>query len=66
MRRTLAATVGGLVAAVALVAPGIAQAAEPPSEVRVIPAPSYPVYPTDQIAFAGETGFLHQRAANRP
>ncbi|GAB2618008.1 hypothetical protein Aab01nite_31590 [Paractinoplanes abujensis] len=66
MRRTLAATVGGLVAAVGLVAPGIAQAAEPPSEVRVIPAPSYPVYPTDRIAFAGETGFLHQRAANRP
>ena len=67
MKRAIATAVGGVVAAAGLSLPGVAQAATAPTEVRVIPAPtSAATFGTDFPVFAGETGFLHRRAASAP
>ncbi|MBM2617916.1 VCBS repeat-containing protein [Actinoplanes sp. LDG1-06] len=66
MKKTLTAALGGLLIATGVAVPGVAVAATAPSEVRVVPAPAYPTYPTETLAHAGDTGFLHRRASDTP
>ncbi|XVU25670.1 FG-GAP repeat domain-containing protein [Actinoplanes sp. CA-054009] len=69
-RRTLAAMVGGALAAAAGTSvPAAAMAAFTPHEVAVVPAvKTPPAQPdlSDLVAFAGKTGVLHQRTSKSP
>ncbi|MBM2617914.1 VCBS repeat-containing protein [Actinoplanes sp. LDG1-06] len=60
MKRSIAVSLGGVLVATALAVPGIARAAAAPSEVRVLPAPTIDSYISDELLFAGATGYLHR------
>ncbi len=66
MKRLIAGSLGGLLLAAGISIPDTALAAVTPSEVKVVPAPTYPAYPTTTLGFGGETGFLHRRTASTP
>ncbi|SNY67812.1 FG-GAP repeat domain-containing protein [Paractinoplanes atraurantiacus] len=69
-RRTLAAMVGGALAAAAGTSvPAPAMAATTPHEVTVVPAEKGPPNQTslnNSVAFAGKTGVLHRRTSTSP